>query len=95
MPPEEILEDNGYSIEDLKEEQIILFRNPDFSTAIIGVSENNRIIYNYNKMVEYLIENEDMSYEDATDYVSCDTIKALNYMSGNKPIVMYPLINQD
>ena len=34
--PEEILEENGYSIEELEESETILFRNPDFSTAIVG-----------------------------------------------------------
>ena len=91
--PEEILEDNGYSIEDLKNEGTILFRNPDFRFAMIGMSDDYRVVYDYEKMLEFLVETEDMSYEDAADFVSYDTIKSLNYKSGNKPIVMYPLIN--
>lgn len=47
--PEEILEDNGYNIDDLEAEETILFRNPDFSTAIIGVDDNNRVVYDYEK----------------------------------------------
>ena len=90
--PEEILEDNGYSVEELQEAGTILFRNPDYSTAIVGVSEDYKVIYDYNKMLDYLVENENMTYEDAADFVSYDTIRALNYISGNRPIIMYTLV---
>lgn len=89
--PEEILEDSGYSIEDLQEAETILFRNPDYSTAICGISDDYKVIYDYEKMLDYLVENEDMSYEEAADFISYDTLRALNYMPGNRPIVMYPL----
>ena len=91
--PEEILEDNGYSIEDLKESGTIMFRNPDFSTAIVGVDYYNRVVYDYEKMLDYLVKYENMTYEDAADFISYDTLRALDYISGNKPVVMFPLIN--
>lgn len=91
--PEEILEDNGYLTEDLEESETMLFRDPDFHTAIIGVDHYNRVVYDYEKMLDYLVEHENMTYEDAADQISYDTLRALDYMSGNKPIVMFPLIN--
>lgn len=90
--PEEILEDNGYSIEDLKEEETILFRNPDYSSAICGMSDDYRAIYNYDRMLDFLVVTEQMSYEDAADFVSYDTIRSLSYCTGKKPIIMFPLI---
>ena len=45
------------------------------------------------KMLKYLVEYEDMSYEEAADYVCYNTLRALPYIHGNKPIVMYPLID--
>lgn len=91
--PEEILEDNGYSIEDLEESETMFFRDPDFSTAIVGVDCNNRVVYDYEKMLDYLVVYENMTYEDAADFISYDTLRALAYWSGNKPVVMFPLIN--
>lgn len=67
--PEEILEENGYSIDELEESETMLFRNPDFSTAIIGIDNDNRVIYDYNKMIEFLVETEDMDYEEAADFI--------------------------
>ena len=90
--PEEILEENGYSIEDLQEEETILFRDPDYSTAICGVSDDFRVIYDYERMLEFLVETEDMSYEDAADFVSYDTLRFLGYIDGKRPIIMFPFI---
>ena len=90
--PEEILEENGYSIYDLEEAETILFRDPDYATAIIGVSTNYEVIYDYDKMIEYLVDNENMTYDEAADFVSYNTIRATSYIQGNRPIIMYPFI---
>lgn len=90
--PETILEDNGYSIIDLQDEGTILLKNPDYTSAIVGMSDDYRVIYNYERMLDYLVETENMSYEDAADFISYDTIRAINYISGNRPIIMYPFV---
>lgn len=89
--PEEILEENGYSVEDLQKTETILFRNPDYSTAIIGVTEDSKIVYDYEKMIEYLIHYEDMNYEDAVDWIGYNTIRSIPYINGNSPIIMYSM----
>lgn len=90
--PEEMLEENGYDIDDLNEAGTILFRNPDYSSAIVGVSYDYRVIYDYELMVEYLIEIEGMTEEEAADFVSYDTLRSLGYIGEPlKPIVMFPL----
>jgi hypothetical protein len=88
--PEEILEDNGYDIETLQEEQTILYRNPDFSTAIIGISDDYRIVYDYNKMIEHLITYDGFTEEEAIEWIDYNTLRA--YCSeGQMPIVMYSI----
>ena len=44
MTNSEMLRDMGY-------EDFILFDNPDFDSAIVGISDDNRVIYDYDKMV--------------------------------------------
>ena len=88
--PEDILEYNGYSIEELEEAETILFRNPDFSTAIIGMTHDDRVVYDYYKMLEHLVQYEEMTYEDAADFVSYDTMRAVSYMPGNTPVIIFP-----
>ena len=77
------LADDGY-------ENVMLFNNPDYASAFIGMSEDNRAIYDYSKMVEYLINNEDMSELEAEEFISYNTSRALPYME-NGPIIKHDL----
>ena len=77
-----LLCDNGY-------EDSIVLENPDFCNAIIGVSENGNVVYDYDKMVVQLMEEDKISYEDAADFISYNTINAIPYMGEKKPIIMY------
>lgn len=76
--------DNGY-------EDVVVFENPGYDTALIGVSENNRAVYSYDKMVEHLMKYEDMTEEDACDFICYNTIRALPYIP-DAPIIIYELL---
>lgn len=78
------LTDNGY-------EDSILFENPSYITAVIGVSETGRIIYEYHKMVEYLVSQDEMTEEEAIEFIDYNTIQALPYAGENAPIILYGL----
>ena len=82
MTNRDILNDMGY-------EHVVIFNNPDYDDAIIGVSHNDQVIYDYDKMIEHLMTKENMSIEDAADFISYDTIRALSYMGPDAPIVMF------
>lgn len=59
----------------------------NFDNAIVGISEDNRVIYSYNKMVESLV-NEETSSLDAMNFIDCNiTLNTLNCK--NAPIIMY------
>lgn len=78
---EKILEE-GY-------EDVVVFDNPDYESAFIGVSHDNRAIYDYNLMIESLMKEEGMTEEDAADFISYNTIRACDYIP-NSPIILYP-----
>lgn len=78
-------------IEDYEYEDVMIFSNPDYASAFVGVSEDNRAIYDYEKMVEWLMEEEGWSDEEAVEWIECNTIRALPYMGEGAPIIMYPL----
>lgn len=73
------------------EVELNLFDYPNFDSAIIGISEDNRVIYSYNKMVESLI-NEETSRLDAIEFIDCNTLRTLSYYK-NAPIIMYGVEN--
>ena len=70
-------------------EESIVFENPDYVTAIIGVSEDGRVIYDYNLMIESLMHSDNMTYDEACEFIDYNTIRALPYMGEKAPIVMY------
>lgn len=80
----EILDEMGYT-------DSIIFTNPDYDDAIIGVSHDDRVIYDYDKMLEHLMAHEDMTDEEAADFISYNTIRSIPYAGENAPIVMFGL----
>ena len=84
MKNKDILMDQGF-------ENFIIFENPDYDSAIIGITENNQVVYDYEKMIEYLIQEDDMDYEEAVDFISYNTIRSLPYAGEGAPIIMYSI----
>ena len=78
---------------DLGYEESIVFRNPDYDSAIIGVTHDGRVVYEYNKMVEDLMNEDDMTEIDAVDFIDYNTIRSLPYAGDEGPIIMYMLDN--
>lgn len=75
--PEEILVDKGY-------DDVIVFRNPDYTEALIALSNTYQAVYDYNLMIEWLMKHDQMSYDDAADFISYNS----SYSYGK----YYPLI---
>lgn len=73
-------------------EDTVLFENPDYLSAITGISDTGRLIYSYEKMVEHLMETDRMNEEDAIEFIDYNTIRALPYMGDNAPIISYNLL---
>lgn len=46
-----------------------------FDTAFIGVSKDNRAMYNYDRMVEWLVFNEEMSWEEAEEWLDYNGLR--------------------
>ena len=91
--PEQILEEAGFDIDDLEAEGTILYRNPDFHTAIIGVTTDYHAVYDYSKMIQYLMEYEDMDELSAIEWIDYNTLRTYS-SEGLMPIVIYP-VKQD
>ena len=61
----------------------------DFETAFIGVSDDNRAVYDYDKMVLYLIDNNICKDTiSAIDYIDNEIIRWLGTMSDKAPIIV-------
>ena len=75
--------------EAIGDEEVMVFENYDYDSAFIGYSNDYRAIYDYDLMVEYLMDKEGWSYEDAIEWIDYNTIRALRYYGDRAPIIMY------
>jgi hypothetical protein len=82
MKAEEKLLNAGY-------EDVLIFENPSYDDALIGVTEDNRAVYEFDEMVEWLCKNEGFSFEEAVEFIDFNTIRSLSYFGSEAPIVMY------
>ena len=61
-----------------------------FDNAIIGVGERNNtdsmIVYDYNKMVKILVTRDDMSYEEAEEFIDYNIVGA--WIGDTTPIIV-------
>lgn len=80
-----IQEVNDYA--DMIDEEIIVFSSPSFENAIIGISNDNRVIYDYDLMIEDLLKDEDMTYENAVEFLDYNTLCA-HYIKDRDPIIL-------
>lgn len=85
------------SIDELKKfltesnfEDTTFFEEPDYVSCIEGISTNGNLIYNYDKMVNFLIENKVCeNYEEAVDFIDYNTLRTIDYMGEKRPVILY------
>ena len=70
-------------------EDSVLFVDPDYDDAIVGVTTEGQIVYDYDKMVADMIVKDDMEGVDAIEFIEYNTIRSLPYSPDPKPIIMY------
>ena len=87
MTAEERLLDEGY-------EGVVIFSDFSYDDALIGVSEDNRAIYDFNKMVKWLMKTQGFTEEESIEWIDYNTIRSLPYCGYKSPIIMYPLLSE-
>ena len=84
MNKREIIEEMGFA-------ESVVFDSPDFDDAIIGLTEQGNVVYDYEAMVKSLMKRDGMSRMEAAEFIDYNTIRALPYAPDPQPIIMYPL----
>ena len=76
----------GYGYEDVK-----YLVNESYDDALIGVSEDGRAIYDFDKMVEWLVDKYGWTETESIEWIEVNTLRALPYFGDKAPIIMYGL----
>lgn len=82
MTTSERLADQGY-------EDVVILSNYSYDDALIGVTEDNRAVYDFDAMVDWLCRTHNFSETDAIEWIEYNTVRALPYAGPQAPIIMY------
>ena len=74
-------------------EDVVILSGYSYDDAIIGVTEDNRAVYDYDKMIEWLAAEEGWSVEECIEWIDYNTLSSLPYWDEKCPVIMYPLRN--
>ncbi len=72
-------------------DDVLILTDYSYDDALIGVSEDNRAVYDFNKMVDWLCREEGFTEEEAVEWIEYNTIRALPYAGAAAPIIVYPV----
>ena len=78
-------------VSDAGHEDALVFENPSYDGAFVGVSHDGRAIYDYDMMVVSLMEEDGMTEEEAVEFIDYNTLRALPYFGEKAPIVMFKI----
>lgn len=68
---------------------IKLFDNPRYPNSIIGLTQDNRAIYDMELMIADLMAEDGIEYIDALEFIEYNTLRALPYAGSDAPIILY------
>jgi hypothetical protein len=69
-------------------EDSLKFESPSFDSAIIGVDYFGRLIYDYEQMIVDFMKINNVSYEEAVEFIDYNTLRSLGYYKDNAPIIL-------
>ena len=78
---------------DLGYEDSVVFENPDYEDAIVGVTIDGNVVYDYDLMILSLV-NEGMTAEEAIEFIDYNTARVLPYIGENAPVIMISLFER-
>ena len=72
-------------------EDVVYFVNYSYDDALIGVSDDNRAVYNYDLMIAWLMKEEGFTEVEAVDWIDYNVIRSLGYAGDKAPIIVYSI----
>lgn len=75
---------------DLGYDDVIIFDNPSYEGALIGVTWDNQAVYDYDLMIESLMKEDNITAEEAADFINYNASYSLRY---KYLIIMYKVRN--
>ena len=71
------------------DDNALVFDNPAYDNSIIGQTFDGRAIYDMELMAEELATDDNITIEEAMDFISYNAIRSLPYAGDKAPVVVY------
>ncbi len=68
---------------------VLVFDNPAYDNSIIGTTFDGRAIYDIELMAEELASDDEMTIEEAMDFIDYNAIRSLPYAGPMAPVVVH------
>lgn len=72
---------------------VIYLVDESYDDALVGVSDDERAIYDFELMVKWLVDKYGFDEIEAIEFIEYNTIRSLSYMGDKAPIIMYKLLD--
>ena len=66
--------------------------SPTYRNAVLGVSDDGRVIYSERIILEDMMIDEGMDLESALDHFSYNLLRSLPYMGNMAPIILHDIL---
>ena len=70
------------------EQDIKVLDDHTYDKSVVGITDDGRLVYDYNKMVEEFMEDEGCDETEAVEWLDYNTMRALPYFGENAPIII-------
>ena len=71
------------------DDDALVFDNPAYDNSIIGQTFDGRAIYDIDSMAEELSSDDEITLEEATDFIDYNAIRSLPYAGDKAPVVVH------
>lgn len=67
----------------------LYLENHTYDRSIVGITEDGRLVYDYDKMVAEFMKDEKCSEEEAIEWLDYNTLRAIPYFGDRAPVIIY------
>lgn len=75
------------AVDDMGEEETLLFTNHSYDDSIVGITDDGHVVYDLSKMVQEYSKDEKCSEEEALEWIEYNTLRAFSGR-GKMPIII-------
>lgn len=73
-------------------EEGTVYLEPEYCfEAVVGKTHDGRLVYSYDKLIEVMMREEKLSYEEAAEWIDYNTVRSLPYMGDMRPELLYEI----